>query len=121
MHGGGEDPDDDEAECGGELAACGYRSETLRAGFGSPIVQATINFDAVTLFADFNQAKLLDVQRHYGTKVRIRFDQPNATFLLESRSPDLTVAEIMREFGLTSRRDYFAQLGPLALMTEPTP
>jgi predicted amidohydrolase len=100
---------------GHELAAGGYRSETLRAGFGSPIVQATINFDAVSLFADFNQQKLADVARHYGTKVRIRFDQPNCTFLLESRSPDLTVAEVMDEFALISRRDYLAQLGPLPL------
>jgi predicted amidohydrolase len=100
---------------GHELAAGGYRSETLRAGFGSPIVQATINFDAVSLFADFNQQKLADVAKHYGPKVRIRFDQANCTFLLESRSTDLTVAEVMREFGLISRRDYFAQLGPLPL------
>ncbi|SEB50027.1 carbon-nitrogen hydrolase family protein [Terriglobus roseus] len=100
---------------GRELAAGGYRSETLRAGFGSPIVQATLNFDAVTLFADFNQHKLPNVQRYYGDRVRIRFDQPNCTFLLESRSADLTVAEVVREFGLISRRDYLAQLGPLPL------
>jgi predicted amidohydrolase len=95
---------------GYELAAGGYRSETLRAGFGLPIVQATINFDAVTLFADFNQQKMAEVANHYGAKVRIRFDQPNCTFLLESRSHDLTVAEVMREFGLISRRDYLAQM-----------
>jgi predicted amidohydrolase len=94
---------------GRELAAGGYRSETLRAGFGTPIQQASINFDAVSLFADENQAKIQDVQRHYGPKVSIRFDQPNCIFLLESRSADLTVAEIMREFGLVSRRDYFAR------------
>lgn len=97
-----------------ELAAGGYRSETLRAGFGSPLVQATINFDAVTLFADFNQQKLAAVQQHYGANVRIRFDQPNCTFFLESRSPDLSVADMMREFGLISRRDYLAQLGRLS-------
>ena len=33
---------------GTELAAGGYRSETLRFGFGSPVQLATINFDAVT-------------------------------------------------------------------------
>ncbi len=65
---------------GTELAAGGYRSETLRFGFGSPVLQATINFDAVTLFADHNQEKMRDVQRHYGNKVRVRFDQPNCVF-----------------------------------------
>jgi predicted amidohydrolase len=97
---------------GAELVAGGYRSETLRSGFGSPIVMATINLDAVTLFADFNQEKMRDVARHYGADVRIRFNQSNCLFTLESRSADLTVQEVMREFGLVSRRDYFAQLAP---------
>ena len=99
---------------GKELAAGGFRSETLRAGFGMPLQQARINFNAVSLFTDFNQEKLQDVQRHYGDKVRIRFDQPNCLFVLESRSADLSVDEIMRQFGLVSRRDYFAQLDPEA-------
>lgn len=99
---------------GRELAAGGFRSETLRAGFGVPLEQATINFNAVTLFADFNQDKMQDVQQHYGRKVRIRFDQSNCVFFLESRSPDLSIAEVMRQFGLVSRREYLAQLAPEA-------
>ena len=59
--------------------------------------QATINFDAVTLFADHNQEKMRDVQRHYGSQVRIRFNQPNCIFTLESRSPDLSVQEVMKQ------------------------
>jgi hypothetical protein len=98
---------------GSELAAGGLRSETLRAGFGSPVLMATVNFDAVTLFADFNQQKIIDVERHYGRDVRIRFNQSNCLFTLESRSADLSVNEVMREFGLVSRRDYFAQLDPI--------
>lgn len=97
---------------GTELAAGGYRSETLRYGFGSPVLLATINFDAVTLFADLNQDKMRDVARHYGRAVRIRFNQHNCVFTLESRSPDLSVQEVMRQFGLVSRRDYMAQLEP---------
>ena len=97
---------------GRELAAGGYRSETLRHGFGSPLLQSTINFDAVTLFADFNQDKMRDVERRYGRSVRIRFNQPNCLFTLESRSADLSVNDVMREFGLVSRRNYFAQHDP---------
>jgi Carbon-nitrogen hydrolase len=99
---------------GTELAAGGYRSETLRFGFGSPVLLATVNFDAVTLFADQNQEKMRDVERHYGGDVRIRFNQPNCIFTLESRSADLSVSEVMRQFGLVSRRDYFAQHDPEA-------
>lgn len=97
---------------GKELAAGGYRSESLRAGYGSPVQQATINFDAVSLFADFNQERMRQVQKHYGAKVRVRFDQSNCVFVLESRSNDLSVDEVMRQFGLVSRRDYFAPLDP---------
>lgn len=95
---------------GTELAAGGYRSETLRFGFASPVLLATINFDAVTLFADFNQNKVREVARHYGRDVRVRFNQHNCVFMLESRSPDLSVREVMRHFGLVSRRDYMAQV-----------
>ncbi|HEY1741822.1 MAG TPA: hypothetical protein VGG18_01560, partial [Granulicella sp.] len=69
-------------------------------------------FDAVSLFADFNQEKIQDVQQHYGSQVRVRFDQSNCVFFLESRSADLSINDIMREFGLVSRREYFAQLDP---------
>ena len=86
---------------------------TLRAGFGSPIVQATINFDSVALFADLNQSKIREIQTRYGSKVRVRFDQPSCVFLLESRSPDLTVADLMREFDLISRRDYIKRSEPV--------
>lgn len=99
---------------GSELAAGGYRSESLRFGFGLPIFTATINFDAVTLFADHNQEKMRDVARHYGSKVRIRFNQSSCLFTLESRSADLSVQEIMRQFGLISRRDHFAKQDPAA-------
>lgn len=102
---------------GKELAAGGFRSETLRAGYGSPLQQATINFDSVSLFADFNQEKIQNVLRHYGSQVRVRFDQSNCVFFLESRSVDLSVKEVMQEFGLLSRRDYFAQLDPKTLFT----
>jgi Carbon-nitrogen hydrolase len=97
---------------GTQLAAGGYRSETLRFGFGSPVFLATINFDAVTLFADHNQEKMRDIARNFGRKVRIRFNQENCIFTLESRSADISVEEIMREFGLISRRDHFARQDP---------
>lgn len=99
---------------GTERAAGGYRSETLRFGFGSPVLLATVNFDAVTLFADHNQEKMRDVARHYGRNVRIRFNQPNCVFTLESRSADVSVHEVMRQFGLVSRREYFARHDPEA-------
>lgn len=104
-----------------ELAAGGFRSETVRARFGFAVQLATVNFDAVSLFADFNQDKMREVERRYGKRVRIRFDQSSCIFVLESRSPDLEVKEIMSQFGLVSRRDYFAHLDPRSYSHRRTP
>ena len=91
---------------GRELAAGGYRSETLRFGFGAPVIMATINFDRVVLHIDFNQSRMVDIQRTYGERVRVTLNQHNSIFILESRSPDLTVREIMERFDLVSKRVY---------------
>jgi predicted amidohydrolase len=92
---------------GADLAAGGYRNETLRFGFGSPVVMATLNFDRAVFFAALNQDKMNDVQKKYGAKVRIRFDQPNVLFVVESRDPDLSMKDVIREFGLVTKKDYF--------------
>ena len=92
---------------GQTIAEIGYRSEALRFGFGSPIAMATLNFNRISLFADSNQDKMLDVQRAYGKDIRITFDQPNNRFILESRSPDLSVQDIVQKFGLAPLRPYF--------------
>jgi predicted amidohydrolase len=94
---------------GRELAGGGYRNETLRFGFGSPVVLATINFDRVVLYANHNQSKIVDLQQTYGKKIAVRFDQPNCLFVVESRSEDLTMNEVMKRFDLISQRDYFRQ------------
>jgi predicted amidohydrolase len=94
---------------GSEIAAGGYRWETLRFGFGSPVVLATINFDRGVFFGNINQQRIVDVQRAYGERVRVRFDQRNVLFVIESRAAELTIAEIVREFGLIERREYFRQ------------
>jgi predicted amidohydrolase len=91
---------------GSELAAGGHRSETLRFGFGSPVVMAPINFDSVVLYGNENQQKMVDVQRHYGRRVRIAFDQKNVIFFVESRCADLSIEEVVRQFGLMPRRAY---------------
>lgn len=94
---------------GSELASGGYRWETLRFGFGSPVVLATINFDKGTFYGNVNQQRIVDVQRAYGTRVRVRFDQKNVLFTVESRCPDLRIGEVIRQFGLVRRRDYFRE------------
>lgn len=69
---------------------------------------ATINFDRVTLYGNINQERVVDIERKYGRRVRVQFDQQDYLFFLESCDPDLTVATLMREFGLIASRDYLA-------------
>ncbi len=99
---------------GNELVAGGYRWETLRWGFGAPVYLATINFDYVALHGDYNQEKMYDLQRTYGEKVRVRYDQDNATFYLESLAKDFTVADLIKKHDLLPIRDYFGQRYPKA-------
>ena len=98
---------------GTELVAGGYRHETLRFGFGAPVYTATINFDRVALHSDVSQQQVVAIQKKYGAGVGFRFDQQNSLFYLEARSPQLTVAAIMREFHLISVQDYYGQF-PMA-------
>jgi predicted amidohydrolase len=93
---------------GREVAAGGYRNETLRFGFGAPVVMATLNFDRVSLYGNINQERIVEVERRYGAKVRVLFDQQNCMFYLESRSPDLTVTDVMKEFELVPCRKYLS-------------
>lgn len=93
---------------GRELAAGGYRHETLRYGFGSPVVCAEINFDRRNYFGNINQERMVEIAARYGSRVGIVFDQPNCLWTLESRSPEFTVDDLEREYGLVDRRTYLA-------------
>lgn len=92
-----------------ELAAGGYRWETLRLGFGSPIQLATVNFDYAILHAEGNQQKMIDVQREYGGRVAIRYDQDNTLFYAESRANDLNIDDVLKTFDLIPVRTFYDQ------------
>ena len=93
---------------GRDVAAGGYRQETLRFGFGAPVYTARLNFDRVSLFGNGNQEQMAEIQRKYGGRVRVTFDQGNCLWFLESRDQNLPEQEILREFGLVTATEYFA-------------
>jgi predicted amidohydrolase len=90
-------------------AATGYRSEALRFGFGSPIAAADINFDRQSFHHSGNQQKILDIERKYGTKVKIVSDQDNSLFYLESLSHEISVADIIAEFKILTYVQYMTE------------
>ena len=91
---------------GQDIAAGGHRWETLRFGFGSPVVTARINFDRALFHADGNQQKMVTIQRDLGQRVAITFDQPNCTFAVESRCPELNIQQIITRYELVERKTY---------------
>jgi len=93
---------------GSEIASGGYRNETLRFGFGSPIVSSSINFNRRAVHADGAQQHIHDLQRAFGGRVGIAFNQPNCLFLIESLDADLNVLDVLERFGLQPFPEWFA-------------
>ena len=91
---------------GKEYAQGGYRYETLRFGFGSPVYCADINFDRECFDCNGTQDKIVDIEKCYGERIKVVFDQLNTVFYIESCDPGLKVADIKNRFGIISAREY---------------
>lgn len=105
---------------GQDIAAGGQRWETLRFGFGSPVVAARINFDRALFHADGSQQKMVTIQRDLGQRVAITFDQPNCTFAVESRCPELTIKDIITRYELVERKTYLRNARQACLASQRT-
>lgn len=94
---------------GRELAAGGYRHETLRFGHGAPVVLARVNLDTLVVHADGHQHLMVEIQRRWGAAISISFDQKNCLFTLASEHPDCDLTEVRSLYGLLPLQDYLAQ------------
>jgi hypothetical protein len=103
---------------GKEIASGGYRSESRRFGFGSPIVMATVNFDRQNYYGNHNQEKMVDIENFYGEQVKITFDQPDCQWTIESLTPRLTIAQIELDFELINQQAYFKNCAELVKSQE---
>jgi predicted amidohydrolase len=73
----------------------------------SPTITANVNTDAVICHIDYNHARLDAVKAKYGSLVEVHTVAPEGVFLLTSHHPDLTVMDIVAEFELETRVDYW--------------
>ncbi len=55
---------------------------------------------------DFNAQKVREIQRKHGSKVEVIWFHDDDWFTLASLDPDLTVEDLISEFGLTPLNDY---------------
>ena len=78
-------------------------------GYQYPIVTAKVNFDREVLHQDQNREKWDAIRDKYGEGVDIRIAHPEGIFTLASNMEDVTAQDIIEEFELETRRDYYAR------------
>ncbi len=70
---------------------------------------ATINLDTKVFHWDFQDDEFRAIQKKYGDTIGYRIAHPEGWFLLESRSSDVSIDSVMREFGLVTFPQYIAR------------
>jgi predicted amidohydrolase len=73
------------------------------------IFSRVVNLDRAILHIDGNEKQWDAIKTKYGAGVEIDVASPEASFALISHLPDLSVYDVIREFGLELRTDYFAR------------
>lgn len=72
----------------------------MNSGRAEHYTIAPINLEKVLCEVDFNSAKIPAIMEKYGRKIRIKRYHNEDWFTVESRSPDLTINQIIQEFDL---------------------
>jgi predicted amidohydrolase len=71
-----------------------------------PIVLRDLNMDRYIFHLDNNWKKFQAMIAKYGSAIHIDVCRPEAFFALESRSPEVSVADLAREFELETFKEY---------------
>ncbi|MBI5092169.1 MAG: carbon-nitrogen hydrolase family protein [Candidatus Hydrogenedentes bacterium] len=74
-----------------------------------PVMTREINLDFQILHIDTNSQQWEAIRRKYGRGVSLDIVGPEGVFMLTSESPEVSAMDIVREFGMETRRDYFAR------------
>jgi len=67
---------------------------------------ASLNLEKIFCEIDFHVKKVKQIRKKYGRKVRIVYYNNEDWVTIESRSSDLTIKQLIDEFGLVSHHDY---------------
>lgn len=74
-----------------------------------PVMTREVNLDYEILHIDENNRRWADIRRVYGPHVELDIYGPEGIFMMTCHHPEKTVQDIILEFGLKTRRDYFAR------------
>jgi predicted amidohydrolase len=73
----------------------------------NPIICTTLNFDYEVFHMDYNIEKLDLIKEKYGPMVEIDMSRQESVFILKSNMKDVTVEDLIQEFDLETRKEYF--------------
>jgi predicted amidohydrolase len=73
----------------------------------NPIISKTLNLDYEVFHMDYNIAKLDLIKEKYGSMVEVDMYRQESVFILKSCMKDVTVKDIIQEFDLETRTEYF--------------
>ncbi len=73
----------------------------------SKVICRTINLDCKVLHLDYNYNKFKEIKRKYGSGVELDVIRPEAFFLLVSKLDGVTANDIIDEFKLETREEYY--------------
>jgi predicted amidohydrolase len=73
------------------------------------VIARRINLDRKLMHMDYNWDKMDAILAKYGPKVSIDFFTREACWAVGSESDEFTIDDIMQEFGMESRPDYYAR------------
>ncbi len=84
------------------------------SGRYEPWAFARLNLEKIFCEIDFHVDKIKDIREKYGRKVNINYYHDSDWATIESKSPDLTIKQLVDEYGLTSRWHYMKRAGAFA-------
>ena len=79
-------------------------------GYMYPICTAEVNFDREVFHWSHNAHKLEPIRDKYGSGTTVDLMQSELNFALASNMADVTVADIIEEFDLEPRRDFYTRV-----------
>jgi predicted amidohydrolase len=76
------------------------------SGRYEPWAFARLNLEKIFCEIDFHVDKIKEIRKKFGRKVEIVYSHDNDWVTIESRSPNLTIQQLIDDYGLVSRYDY---------------
>ena len=74
-----------------------------------PVMTREINLDFEILHIDGNERHWEAIRRKYGRGISLDIVGPEGVFMLTAEAPGVSAKAIVQEFGMETRRDYFAR------------